>query len=140
MTGTFENVVSIGLRTADYQTFKTADSALVAGQEVYISGDKTVAKRTSTTQLAIGILVSAPDNDLLVNVRTTLFRDSFQATAKGGALAAGALVRQDGTVDSNGKPNYIATTTGHVASAIVLSGGAENAEITVGVLHSPRVI
>ena len=139
MTGTFESSGRFQFLDAETVTFATA-AALEVGQEVIVSGNMVVGLRDGATQRSIGVVGTKPD-DGFVTIRNAIFDDVIIAKAKGGTLNAGALVRQDGTVDSTTKlPNYIATTTGNLASGIVLSGGSAGADIRIGVLKTSIVV
>ncbi len=113
-----------------------ASGAIAQNQEVYISANNTVAKRTTGVQIPIGIAtVGGADGDKIA-VQSNVLRDSL-GIATGGTLAAGALVKQNGTVNADGIPQYVAGAVGDYLSAIVLQGGAANAEIRVLHLRGP---
>lgn len=110
---------------------------LINGQEVYISGNNSVTKRTTGTQFPIGVVsVGSVDHRTTVTVSTCLQRDLY-CTAKGGTLAAGTFVKPNGNIAADGTPEYVATIAGDYASGIVLAGGAVDTEIRVGILRSP---
>ncbi len=135
MTGTFESKGEFLFLNAEAVTFATATN-LEVGQEVIVSANMTVAVRDNATQRSIGIVATKP-HEGFVTIRNAIFEDVIVGVAKGGALSAGALVRQDGTVDSASKlPNYVAAASSSLASGIVLSGGASGGQVRVGVLKA----
>jgi hypothetical protein len=111
---------------------------LIDGQEVFISGANAVTKRTTGAQYPIGIVKVGGDNGEYVTVATSLTRD-IKGIATGGTLAVGAFVRQNGTLNADGLPQYVAVTTGQYAMGIVLQGGTAGTEIRVGVLRVPFI-
>lgn len=118
----------------------TAGTDLSAGQEVVISGNNTVSERGSgNTVRPVGVVVVPGLSGEEVVVRF-YGNNTVTATAKGGALAANALVRQDGTLATNGTPNYLTAASTHVATGVVLRGGAEGSEIIIVQLFSPFVV
>lgn len=138
MSGPFENSAKLQYLSADTISLACAGTPEV-GQEVYISANNTVALRTLATQRAIGVVATKVKEGNLT-IRNAIFNDAIVALAKGGTLAAGALVMQDGTVNATSLlPNYVAVATGNLASGIVLSGGAAAAEIKVGILNATIV-
>lgn len=113
-----------------------AAAALKPGQLVNISGDNTVAAVDAGTDFPVGIIsVGATAAGEKVTVLTNLNSD-LKAIA-GAALAAGALVKPTGAVDANGRPTYVAAAVGDFVGAVVIKGGALNAEIRVGILRAP---
>jgi hypothetical protein len=140
MTGTFETptnktIVFLG----NIITFTTAE-VLEIGQEVYISGNKAVAKRTTGAQFPIGIVETPSTEANQVVAIKTGFSRVIQGVAIGGTIAAGALVRPNGVLSTDDLPQYVATTTGNLATAIVLKGGSANAVIEIGILDSPVTV
>lgn len=106
------------------------------GQEVYISANNTVSIRTLGTQFPIGICtVGKVPHRETVAVASAFQRDIL-GIATGGAIAAGAFVRTNGTLNADGVPQYVACVADDYAMGVVLSGGASGAEIRVGVLRS----
>jgi hypothetical protein len=61
----------------------------------------------------------------------------YNAIATGGALAAGALVRQNGTVSGTSDlPQVVAAASGEYASGIVIDGAADGAQVRVCMFSS----
>lgn len=138
MSGSFEKNANLAYIEAEAISFACAGTPEV-GQEVYLSGNNTVAIRTLATQRPIGVVATKVKDGVLA-IRNAIFDNVITALAKGGTLAAGALVMQDGTVNATSLlPNYVAVATGNLASGIVLSGGAAAAEIKVGLLNGTVV-
>lgn len=109
---------------------------LYEGQEVKITADQTVNKRTVGTEFPIGyVKVGATSG----NEVTVVVNASSDLTAKaiGGTLSAGAFVKPNGNISTDGVPEYVATASGDYANAIVLTGGAANAEIRLLLLNTP---
>lgn len=115
-----------------------ADSDLKYGQEVYLSGNNKVEKRTTSAQFPIGVVVT-PGLDTKNVTVATIFQRTIQAlNTEGGNLVAGDFVYHDGSVDANGLPGYAkADTDGDIVSGIVISGGADDTEVRVGLLRVP---
>lgn len=125
-----------------YGVFMTliAGNTIQQGQEVYISGNNTVSKRTGGTQFPIGVVTEGGLVNEKVTIHMNIMRDSL-GKAIGGALAAGALVKPNGNVDADtGIPEFVAVAAGDYCNAIVLSGAAQNAEIRVAILRSTIII
>jgi hypothetical protein len=116
----------------------SAGAALKAGQEVRISGNNTVNTRTGT-QYPIGVVIADAANSENVAVRVNLAQD-LAAIAKGGTINAGAFVKPNGSFNGDGTPQYVAATTGDYALGIVISGGAVDTVIRVGILKAPVVV
>lgn len=114
------------------------NSALVAGQEVFISGNGIVTKRLLGSSFPAGIVTVGGAVGDLVTVHTP-FQRTLKAHAKGGTLAAGVFVKPNGTLNADGKPEYVAAAPvlGDFVSAIVLKGGAVDTEIVLGILRTP---
>lgn len=109
---------------------------LEEGQEVILKTTGKVDKRTTGAQIAIGVVYRAGDNQKKVGVRT-YFVQTQRAQAKSSALNAGALVYQNGSLNSTTKyPEVVLATTGNICTMIVYYPGAENAEVRVGILPS----
>lgn len=125
----------------NYETFAVHPSLtngsgaeIFAGQEVFISGDREVSPRNAGAQIPIGVcIVGAADGDR-VSIRS-LFYSDLNANAAG-AIAAGVLVRPDGTRDASGRPNYVAAATGELASGIVIVGTAAAGPLYIGLFKS----
>jgi len=111
---------------------------LVAGEEVNIESatNMSVEKRDAGTDFPIGIVTVGGAVGEKVTIATCLQRTCL-AMAKGGTLNAGALVKPNGTFNASGVPEYVATASGDYVSAIVLSGGVVDTEITIGILRAP---
>lgn len=109
---------------------------LKEGQEVFVSGDNEVSERDLGTEYPIGVLKQDAVAGEDVSVEVNLSRD-MKAIASG-VLAAGAFVKPTGVVSADGLPTYIAVATNlDFNSAIVLVGGANTAEIRIGILKAP---
>lgn len=117
-------------------TISNGGAAMVAGQECIINGNMTIGKRTLGTQFPIGVVDVGGADGTLVAV-ATCFQRSLVAHCKGAAIAANAFVKPNGTVNADGSPEYVATVAGDYVSAICISGGILDAQITLGVLSSP---
>lgn len=74
-----------------------------------------------------------------VTVRTVC-ADVVVGNAKGGAIATGALVEADGINGDGVRGDFITAATGKYAVGIVLSGGALNEDISVGLFLSPVLV
>lgn len=140
MTGTFsEDSFSIFKDKHQHAlslTF-TAGTDLVAGQEVFITGNLAVSRRASAnaTSLPIGVVEVGSTSGNMVTVRTN-FQCSLLGIASGATLTAGNFVKPTGAVDANGRPLYVVAATGDYAQGVVLKGGIASAEIIVGVLNA----
>ncbi len=122
-----------------YLTFLNGSGAeLKAGQEVFISANMTVNKRTTGAQFPIGVVSIGGADAENVTVACCIQR-SLKAHAKGGTLAAGVFVKPNGTYNADGTPEYIAAAPalGDYVSAIVLSGGAVDTTLELGILRTP---
>jgi hypothetical protein len=112
-----------------------ASVALKEGEEVRLTADKTVGKRTGT-QFPVGVVVVGANVNEKVTVSTP-FSNTMQATAKGATLNAGDFVKPNGIIGTNGLPEYVAVVTGDFTQAIVLKGGAVDSRLELGILRSP---
>lgn len=125
-------------------------AALVAGQEVYISANLTVVKRSTGAQFPIGVVTVGGADAENVTVHT-VFQRTLKAHAKGGTINFGTFVKPNGTVNADGCPEYVAaavpslsggtntSVVGDYCSAIVLSGGAVDTIIELGVFRTPVI-
>ena len=111
---------------------------MVPGMEVYLSNDGEVTYRTTGTQVPIGIItVGGATAGEMVTVQI-YGKGWVTAIAKGGTLAEGDLVRQDGTTSTNGLPGYVVVATaGHWVTGIVVFGNTIGLECQVMVLDTP---
>jgi hypothetical protein len=106
------------------------------GQTVRISANNTVVPCTAGTDLSIGVVTDNDDNDgNKVTVHANILRTSL-AIAKGGTLAAGAVIVPDGTVNADGLPGFAAAATGNFVQAVVLRGATVGLQITILHLRS----
>lgn len=112
-----------------------ASVALKEGEEVRLTADKTVGKRTGS-QFPVGVVVVGANVNEKATI-STCFSNTMQATAKGATLNVGDFVKPNGTIGTNGLPEYVAVTTGDFTQAIVLKGGVIDARIEIGILRSP---
>ncbi len=110
-------------------------SALVPGQEVYISADLSVSKRTGA-QFPAGVVTVGGADGKYVSVYTPFSR-TIQAHSKGGTINFGTFVKPNGTVNADGMPEYVAAVAGDYASALVIDGGNVDTEIMIGILTAP---
>lgn len=140
-TGTFETPAKKVVRKYFEResldlTFK-ATVDLKEGQEVVISGDNEVTKRTTGTKLPIGIVkVGALAGDP-VTVQT-FFVSTVQAIAYGAGLNHGATVKPNGDMDADGiRPRYVIVADGDYCSAITITGAISGGEVRLGILRSP---
>lgn len=113
-----------------------ADGALEAGQEVYLSATDTVKERTTGAQFPIGV-ASTPCADTERVSVATCFQRTLKAKAIGGAFTIGQAVKPNGTVGSDGVPEYVACAAGDHIGAIVITTAAQNGEARLGVLRTP---
>lgn len=112
---------------------------LKPGQAVYVNGDMTVDVADAAGDLPIGFVTVGGGDGEKVTVRTNFLQD-IQGTAAVAAHAAGTLVRQNGTLESNGKPQFIVAASTEYAHGIVLNGAAAIGDpINVGMFRSPIV-
>lgn len=116
-----------------------AGNAIGVNQEVYISGNNTVSKRTTGTQFPIGVCTKGGTTGELITVQANIMRDSL-GIAKGGTINAGAFVKPNGNVNADGIPEFVAAATGDFANAIVLAGGNVDTEIKVLILRSAHIV
>lgn len=140
MTERISSLIPLVHFDSDVIPFPTEDTTLVEGQAVYINGNGTVAKQTAGNQFPIGFVYTPTNNKGYVGVGMTAFGSTLKGSAKGGTLTFGSFVRQDGTLDANGLPNFVAAASGEFASAIVIEGAAAGSAIYVGVLSMPRTV
>jgi hypothetical protein len=117
-----------------------ATAKLYDGQEVVLSANGTVVDRSATTSVRpLGVV--RVGGDAGTNVSVTVFGvKTIEGNAKGGTLAAGDYVRQDGTVGTDNAPNYVAAGSTTVATGIVLRGATATNPIEVLVLPQPTVV
>lgn len=114
-----------------------AGTDLKEGQEVYISGNNIVSKRTSGTKLPIGIVKVGALTGELATIQT-FFQSTVQGIAFGAELNHGATVKQNGDLDADTRrPRYIIVADGDYCAGVVISGAVSGGEIRVGVLRSP---
>ena len=107
-------------------------------ESVYLTGNKIVSRRSAGTQFPIGIVLVTPTAaGADVTVRTCFTIDLKGTNKNGSAVAAGAFMKQNNNVGLDGKLEYVSAATGDYADAIVLSGGAADAEIILGILRVP---
>jgi hypothetical protein len=112
---------------------------LYPGQEVNIkaSTNNSVEKRDAGTDFPLGIVTVGGADGAYVSVATILQR-TCQAIAKGGTLAAGVFAKPNGTYNAAGLPEYVVTAvSGDYVSAVVISGGAVDTEVRLGILRAP---
>jgi hypothetical protein len=116
----------------------TSPAALRAGEEVNIKAatNLSVEKRDAGADFPIGIVTVGGAVGERVTVATCLQR-TVQAIAKGGTINAGALVKPNGVWNVAGLPEYVAAVATDFISAVVLSGGVVDSEITIGILRAP---
>lgn len=112
-----------------------ASVALKEGEEVRISANKTIAKRTGT-QFPIGVVVVGANQNEKASV-STCFSNVIQGTAKGGTLNAGDFVKPNGNIGTNGLPEYVVAVANDFTQAVVLKGGALDSQLELGILRSP---
>ena len=144
MTGTIDNAapqVITDLKHDALQLGFTNDSgaALSEGQEVILKTAGTVDKRSSGTTKPIGIVIKGGANAARVTVRTC-FTAVLNGIAKGGTINAGTYVKPNGTLASDGKPQYVAAASGDYSLAIVVKGGVVDSEIKIAILDSPVLL
>lgn len=114
----------------------TAAADIKAGDEVYISAANTVSPRGgSPAERPIGVAVEAAANTTKVLVET--YFKAIEDNNSAAAIAAGAVVFQDGNHDSEDRPQVItATGGGNFATGIAL-GSAAGADETIQVGYLP---
>lgn len=110
--------------------------ALNQGQLVYLSGNNAVRKITLGTQYPLGVVKTGGLAGKKLAVQTSLCRD-LHCIAKGGTIAAGAFVKPNGNLSVNGLPEVVAVAAGDYTQMVVLSGGAVDTQIRIGVLRVP---
>lgn len=111
-------------------------AALVEGQEVYIKSDGNVAKRTTGTQVPLGIVKVGAADGARVVVRTN-FMARVECVAGSGGLTTGGEAIPTGVVDGNGRYTYIAPSSGDFVAGLVCAGGSATATCYVGLLRAP---
>lgn len=116
-----------------------AGATIGVNQEVYISANNTVTKRSVGTQFPIGICTKGGVVGELVTIQANILRDTL-GIAKGGTINAGVFVKPNGNVNANGIPEFVAAVAGDYANAIVLAGGAVDTEIKVWILRSAHIV
>lgn len=117
------------------QTF-TADGDLVQGQAVKLTGNGIVAVVENDTDKSVGVVeVGGLDGEKITVLVTAYVADQLVANASGGSIAAGTLVKFKGTLNADNISEVDACVEGDMAQGIVLSGGADEAEMRIGVLH-----
>ncbi len=118
--------------------FLNGESAnkLEIGQEVNLRNNGSVKARDIAANLPIGVVEVAADAGGYVTVRTVFTSDLLVVAGSGGILP-GDFVKPTNVVDSVGRPTYVACSNGDFSMAVVLAGGAEGAECTLGLLRSP---
>lgn len=119
------------------QTF-IASADLVQGQPVKISGNGTVAP-AGATDLAIGFCEVGGLNGERVTINVTIYSIDALVIMKGGTATAGGFVVHNGTV-TGGVPEVVTAVSTNKVKGIILSGGAANAEIRIGLLNFEKVI
>lgn len=107
---------------------------LVKGQEVFLKSGGGLGKRDDGSTIPFGVVITGGADGEKVTVRTFLTA-SVTAVAKGGTLNPGAAVVPNGNVNS-GRPEYVAAGNSANYCAIVIKGGAADAEILVGILDA----
>lgn len=141
MTGTVDTVapqVITDLKSDALQLGFTNGSgaALTEGQEVILKTDGTVNKRAAGTSKPIGIVIKGGADAARVTVRTC-FGAVVNGIAKGGTINPGTYVVPNGNKNADSKSEYVAAASGDYALAIVIKGGAVNAEIKIAILDAP---
>ena len=144
MTGTIDNAapqVITDLKHDALQLGFTNDSgaALSEGQEVILKTAGTVDKRSSGTTRPIGVVIKGGANAARVTVRTC-FTAVLNGIAKGGTINAGTFVKPNGTLNADGKPQYVAAVAWDYSLAIVVKGGAVDSEIKIAILDAPVLL
>lgn len=109
---------------------------LNAGQEVFISGNLTVNKRSTGAQQSIGVVDVGAADAQRVTVHTA-FQRTLKAIAKGGGLNAGDRVKPNGVWNAAGLPEYVVCVATDMISGVVLKGGVLDAEIEIGIFRTP---
>jgi Uncharacterized conserved protein (DUF2190) len=111
----------------------TATSAITKGDEVVISGNMTVDKRTGATQRPIGFADNTAASGQKVTIRLfglNVFKGKLAAN-----LSANAFVRQNGTaVNADGTNNYAAAANTNYATGILLEGGSTGDNVKIAII------
>lgn len=142
MTGTVENLAPQVLTDFSHGNLQFgftngSGGKLSVGQEVIFKSDGTIDKRTTGTQKPLGIVVvESADATIKATVRVA-FMSAGNGVAFGGTLNPGDYVKQNGTLNGDGYPQYVVCASGDYALAQVIKGGAVNASVVVGILNSP---
>lgn len=139
-TGSIQNQPVVALpdqRCEAIQLGFTNDSGstLVVGQEVYLKTNGKVDKRVDGSTVPLGIVIVGGGTNERVTVRT-FFTLSVTGLAKGGSLNPSTPVVHDGTVDTEGRSGFIAAGNSEWYSGVVITGGAQNTEILIGIYDS----
>ncbi|MAX80381.1 MAG: hypothetical protein CL843_09415 [Crocinitomicaceae bacterium] len=140
MTGSIHNASVTVFQDQKHDALQlgfTNDSGgdLVKGQEVYLKSAGGVDKRTDGSTIPLGVVIVGAEDGEKVTVRT-FFTVSVTGVAKTNALNYGVAVVPNGTVDSSGRPEYVAAGASVNYCAITIKGGAADSEILVGILDS----
>lgn len=122
-----------------YNLFNGESSeALKEGQEVYISGNLTVKKRTSGAQFPIGYVKVG--NDAAGKMSVVVNASSDLQVIASGTLTPGRLVKPTGVISSDGVPTYVHAADGDYACGIVIQGGATTTQCVILLLHAPTLL
>ena len=125
---------------AHYFTKASGYSAPNVGDPVFISANGEVDLADAAGNFPIGY-VSAIKTDLAGAISGLTVVTNFRAILKckntsGGALAAGAYVRGNGASEVIGStelhPTVTTAASASFAAGVVITGGADDAEVTVG--------
>jgi len=114
-----------------HQTF-TATSEIKTGQPVKLSANGSVEPAAAADE-HIGVCTVGGKSGELVTIVVSYLTDSLVKIV-GGTASAGDKVTFNGNVDANGVPEVAIAASGVVAKGIVLSGGAADSEIRIGIL------
>jgi hypothetical protein len=125
-------------------TLQVTGSSLAMGQGVRISGDAQVSAISApATQFPFGVASQPIAEDATGPIRIHC-KQVVRGVANGGALTAGDLVINAGTMYTTGLenplPNYVVAATGGYAEGIVIRGAAENAVALIGWFDTPMPI
>lgn len=124
-------------RYALVMSFENGEGAdLAQGEEVYVNDDFEVSKRDLGTDFPIGVVLKGASNGEQVTVLTN-FSATGPAIIKTSATTAGSFVKPNGTLETDGRPQYIAAVANDYAQAIVLDGGSADQEIIIAHLRHP---
>lgn len=137
MTGQFESTPNPKVMVYDGQTpiklGLTATSAIAEGDEVVISGNMSVAKKTAGTQRIIGyaeIGAAIGQKATIHIIAQNIFVGKLASNR-----TAGNLVTQDGTaVNADGTNNYKLSAQADYATGILLEGGSTGANVRIAVI------